>query len=78
MISWRVPALLVAVGAPTVAVSVALSYVVWPPLGAVLGVVLLVTLADWLVAAPAGEVRLRRTGPVQVRMGETVTVTRLR
>jgi uncharacterized protein (DUF58 family) len=75
MISWRVPALLIALGVPTVVVTVALSYVVWYSLGAVLAIVLLVTLADWLVAAPAGDVRLRRSGPVQVRLGETVTVT---
>ena len=32
------------------------------------------SLSDWLIAAPAGEVTLRRTGPDQVRLGDSATV----
>jgi uncharacterized protein (DUF58 family) len=71
VITWRVPALVAALGAATVW---------WVPspflvMVGILGVVALLVLLDWLVAAPAGEVRLRRTGPEQVRLGESVTVS---
>jgi uncharacterized protein (DUF58 family) len=75
MISWRVPALLVALGATAVAACSALSVSPWLPLAAVLAVVALLVVLDWAVAAPAGEVTLRREGPTQVRLGDSVTVT---
>jgi uncharacterized protein (DUF58 family) len=74
MISWRVPALLVALGLPTVVVCAALSVSAWIPLAIVVGVLALAVLADWAIAAPATEITLRRTGPTQVRLGDTVTV----
>jgi uncharacterized protein (DUF58 family) len=71
MITWRVPALVAAFGAATVW---------WVPApfltaGLILGGIALVAGFDWLVAAPAGEVVLRRDGPTQVRLGDSVTVT---
>src|SRR4029450_11216196 len=75
MISWRVPALLVGLGVPTLTVCYVLGYAPWLPLGAVAGLVLLLTLFDWVVAAPPGEVTLRRDGPNQVRLGEEATVS---
>jgi uncharacterized protein (DUF58 family) len=75
MITWRVPALLVGLSLATVAVTGAFDVAPWQPLAVVTGTVALVTLLDWLVAAPAGEVQLRRTGPNQVRLGESATVT---
>ena len=74
MISWRTPALLLALGVPTVVVCAVLAVSVWVPLTVVAAVVLLAVLADWAIAAPAGEVTLRRTGPGQVRLGESATV----
>ena len=75
MITWRVPALLIGLSLPTVVVAGTVGAAPWRPLLVVAGVVALVTLLDWLVAAPAGEVQLRRTGPNQVRLGESATVT---
>jgi uncharacterized protein (DUF58 family) len=75
VISWRVPALLVGLGGPTLVVCAVLGYAPWLPLGAVAGLVLLLTLFDWVVAAPPGEVTLRRDGPSQVRLGEEATVS---
>ncbi len=75
MISWRVPALLVVLGLPTVIVCAVLSVSPWLPLAAVVGLVALLVVTDWVFAAPAGDVKLRRVGPNQVRLGETVTVT---
>jgi uncharacterized protein (DUF58 family) len=71
MISWRVPALVLLLGAATVW---------WVPspwlvLAAILGFVVLAVAADWAMAAPAGEVTLRRSGPTQVRLGESAAVT---
>jgi uncharacterized protein (DUF58 family) len=74
MISWRTPALLVVLGLPTLVVCAVLKVAVWLPLGVAAGVVLALVLVDWAVAAPAGEVTLRRTGPTQVRLGESATV----
>ena len=74
MITWRVPALLLALGVPVVAVSAAMSWSPWPALGGAAGVVAVLTLLDWLAAAPAGDVALRREGPRQVRLGDSVTV----
>jgi uncharacterized protein (DUF58 family) len=70
MITWRVPALVAVLGAATVW---------WVPspfltVGLILGAVGLLAALDWLLAAPAGEVVLRREGPRQVRLGESVTV----
>jgi len=75
MISWRVPALLVVLGLPTVIVCAVLSISPWLPLAAVVGLAALLVATDWVFAAPAGDVKLRRNGPDQVRLGETVTVT---
>jgi len=71
VITWRVPVLVAGLGAATVW---------WVPapflaLALILGGVALVTGFDWLIAAPAGEVRLRRDGPTQVRLGDSATVT---
>ena len=74
MISWRTPALLVALGVPTLVVCAVLQVAVWTPLGVVLAVVAALVLFDWAIAAPTGEVSLRRTGPTQVRLGESATV----
>ena len=77
MVTWRVPALLGVLGGLDLAV-VTLAFPeawLWPSLAVVTGFVLLLTALDWLVAAPAGEVRLTRSGPRQVRLGETAEVT---
>jgi uncharacterized protein (DUF58 family) len=71
MITWRVPAAVGGLGVTTLW---------WLPapfivLGGILGVVAVLTLLDLLIAAPADEVRLRRDGPVKVRLGDTVTLT---
>jgi uncharacterized protein (DUF58 family) len=71
MITWRVPALTAGLGAATLW---------WVPapfiaLAVIAAGVAVVVALDWLVAAPAGEVTLRRTGPTEVRLGESVTVT---
>jgi len=44
---------------------------------AVLGVLLVASVTDWLLAAKVGAVRLERRGATQTRLGETVTVTLL-
>ncbi len=75
MITWRVPALLIGLSLATVAVAGAFEAGPWQPLAVVAAALALVTLLDFLVAAPAGEVRLRRNGPDQVRLGESATVT---
>jgi uncharacterized protein (DUF58 family) len=46
----------------------------WPWLAALLGLLTLLVLADWVIAAPPGEVRLSRSGPRQVRLGDSATV----
>ncbi len=75
MITWRVPALLVGLGVSAVAVAATFDVGPWQSLTVVAAVVALLTALDWLVAAPAGEVQLRRTGPKEVRLGESATVT---
>ena len=47
----------------------------WWSLAAVAGTVLLLTALDLLAPAPAGEVRLARSGARQVRLGESAEVT---
>jgi uncharacterized protein (DUF58 family) len=74
MISWRVPALLLGLGLPTIAVAAVVGARPWLPLAVLVGVVLVAAALDWLVAAPAGEVRLRRDGPTEVRLGDSATV----
>jgi uncharacterized protein (DUF58 family) len=74
MISWRTPALLLVLGVPTVVVCAVLAAPVWIPLAVVVAVVVAVVLADWAIASPPGEVTLRRSGPTQVRLGDSVTV----
>lgn len=74
MISWRTPALLLALGVPAVVVCAILEAPLWMALGGAAGFVLLLVLADWAIAAPPGEVTLRRDGPDQVRLGESATV----
>ncbi|HEX6872173.1 MAG TPA: DUF58 domain-containing protein [Micromonosporaceae bacterium] len=79
MITGRVPVLLVLLGAAAVASSAVLGDAMpgggpWLALAGVAALVLLLVVFDWLVAAPAHEVGLRREGPVQVRLGETATV----
>ena len=71
MITWRVPAIVAGAG-------LALVWWVPSPFLVLLGILVLVALLaglDWLIAAPASEVRLRRRGPTKVRLGDTVTVT---
>lgn len=75
MITWRAPALLLVLGIPTVAVCAALGVEPWLPGALGLALVLLLVAADLVIAAPAGEVTLARTGPDEVRLGDTVTVT---
>ena len=75
MISWRVPALLVGLGVPALIVSAVLGYSPWLPLGVVTALIVVLTLFDWVVAAPPTEVTLRRHGPNQVRLGEEATVS---
>jgi uncharacterized protein (DUF58 family) len=75
MVTWRAPALLLALGVPTLAVCVVLDTPPWLPLAAGLGVVLLLAAADLAIAAPAGEVALTRAGPGQVRLGDSATIT---
>jgi uncharacterized protein (DUF58 family) len=74
MISWRVPALLVALGIPTIVVATVAGARPWLPLAVLTGALLLLSALDWLVAAPAAEVRLSRDGPTQVRLGDSATV----
>ena len=71
MITRRVPAILLGLGA-------ALLWWVPSPFLVLAGILALIAVLaglDLLVAAPAGEVRLHREGPVKVRLGDTVTVT---
>jgi uncharacterized protein (DUF58 family) len=75
MISWRVPALLLVIGTATLAVCGVTGTSPWLPLGAALGVVVLLVGVDLLIAAPAGEVTLVRSGPDRVRLGDPATVT---
>ena len=75
MISWRVPLLVGVLGLPTVIVCAVLGQNPWPYLGAVLGLILVVVGLDWLIAAPAADVTLRRSGPNQVRLTDSATVT---
>jgi uncharacterized protein (DUF58 family) len=75
MITWRVPALLLVLGSAAVAGMDLLKLGPWSALGVAAAVVALVTGVDWLIAAPAGEVRLRREGPTELRLGGSVTVT---
>ncbi len=70
MITWRLPAVVAALSALTLW---------WAPnpwlaLAAVLGLAALVSLLDWVVAAPVREITLSRSGPVKVRLGDTVSV----
>lgn len=77
MVTGRVPALFGALSAVALAVGAALGSpaVLWWGLCGGVGLVVLATGVDWLVAAPAGEVRLSRAGDRQVRLGETAVVT---
>ena len=74
MLTWRVPALLVGLGVAGITVAGILGAAPWWPLLGTVGVVALLTALDWLVAAPASEVTLRREGPTQVRLTESATV----
>jgi uncharacterized protein (DUF58 family) len=75
MITWRVPVLALVLGSAAVAAASVLGARPWPPLWWTLAVIAAVVALDWLVAAPAGEVGLRREGPTEVRLGDQVTVT---
>jgi len=74
MITWRAAALFAVLGGVGIALGSVLGLGAWAAVGVALGVVALLAVADWVVAAPAAEVRLRREGPTQVRLGDTVTV----
>jgi uncharacterized protein (DUF58 family) len=75
MITWRAAALFVVLGGVGIALGSVLGLGAWAAVGVALGVVALLAVLDWVVAAPAAEVRLRREGPTQVRLGDTVTVS---
>ena len=75
MVTWRVAAALLLLGGAAVAGAGAIGLDPWSALGIAAGAVLLLTALDWLVAAPAAEVKLRREGATQVRLGDSVTVT---
>ena len=77
MLTWRVPALLGGLGALTLMLGAALLSPAWLGLwlAIVAGAVLLLTLLDWVAAAPASEVRLTRSGARQVRLGQSAEVT---
>jgi uncharacterized protein (DUF58 family) len=75
MITGRTAALLILLGGGAMAAGGALRLSPWSALGAAAAVVALAAALDWLVAAPAHEVRLRREGATQVRLGDTATVT---
>jgi uncharacterized protein (DUF58 family) len=74
MITVRVPVLFGLLGGLAVAVPSLLSASPWPWLLVALGLVALLALADAVVAASPGEVRLARAGPDQVRLGDSATV----
>jgi uncharacterized protein (DUF58 family) len=74
MISWRVPAALVGLGLAVVGGCLAFGASPWRPLLILAGGLALLTALDWVIAAPAGELSLRRQGPTQVRLGDTVEV----
>jgi uncharacterized protein (DUF58 family) len=75
MITWRVAALFAVVGIAAILIVDYLEAGPWWALAAASGVVALLAFLDWLIAAPAGEVELRRQGPTQVRLGGSATVT---
>ncbi len=75
MVTWRVAVLFAVVGTAAIVLTDTLGVGVWWALAAAVGAAGLVTALDWLVAAPVGDVRLRREGPTQVRLGDTATVT---
>ncbi len=77
MLTWRVPALVAVLGGAALALGAALFSPagMWLSLAAAALLVLLLTGFDWLLAAPAGEVRLARSGARQVRLGDTAEVT---
>jgi uncharacterized protein (DUF58 family) len=74
MISWRVPAALVGLGLAVVGGCLAVNAAPWLPLLVLAGGLAVLTALDWVIAAPAGELTLRRQGPTQVRLGDTVEV----
>lgn len=74
MITGRVAALFVLLGVLALAFAGTLRLGPWSALGVALGVTALLALVDWLVAAPPGEVLLRREGQTQVRLGESAAV----
>ena len=74
MITLRVPVLFGLLGGVAVAVSSLLSVSPWPWLLVAFGLVALLVMADAVVAASPGEVRLSRSGPQQVRLGDSATV----
>jgi uncharacterized protein (DUF58 family) len=74
MLTWRVPALLFGLGVPTLVACAVLSASPWLPLGVVCAVVAALVLLDLLIAAPTSDVTLRRSGPAQVRLGDSATV----
>jgi len=75
MITWRVAALFTVVGVAAILIVENLDIGSWWAPAIAAGVVGLLVGLDWLIAAPAGEVQLRREGPTQVRLGDSVTVT---
>jgi uncharacterized protein (DUF58 family) len=74
MITWRVPGLLLVLGTGALVVSVVTGVAPWPPLGVVLGLVALLVVLDYTIAAPTTEVTLTRSGPDRVRLGDSATV----
>jgi uncharacterized protein (DUF58 family) len=81
MLTGRVPALLALLAVPAFAVAYAVAPAgnepvwMWLGLAAAAAAVLLLTLGDLALAAPVGEVALRREGATKIRLGETAEVS---
>jgi len=74
MITVRVPVLFGLLGGVAVAASSLLAVSPWPWLLVTFGLIALLATVDAVVAASPGEVRLSRSGPQQVRLGDSATV----
>jgi uncharacterized protein (DUF58 family) len=75
MITWRVPVVAVVLGCLAIGGAGLLDMRPWWPMLWALAAVAVVVALDWLVAAPAGDVEVRREGPTEVRLGDSATVT---
>jgi uncharacterized protein (DUF58 family) len=75
MITWRVPVLAVVLGGLAIGAASLLDRPPWAPMLWALAALAVVVALDWFVAAPAGDVEVRREGPTEVRLGDSATVT---